>query len=144
MPTKTMGTLKFIHLAMTDLMADYMVIMWFGTILATVMAVHMLITGVDMIVFPDRVTALRMVWAIAGVLSTFFLIVTYCCILEPRDYSYTRKEREEHYGKALAPMLILWPLALPMWACFVVSMIVCGFGWIIYTGYKKLEEKFIL
>ncbi len=144
MSTKPMGRLKFIHLLMTDLMADCMFIMWFGAVLTTVMVVHMLLIGVDMIVFPDKVTALRMVWAIAGVINAIFLIITYCCITEPHDYSYTHAERHEHYGKALAPMVILWPLALPSWACFIVAMIVCGFGWIIYTGYKKLEEKFIL
>lgn len=144
MSKKPMEILKFIHLSMTDLMTDCMFIMWFGAVLTTVMVVHMLLIGVDMIAFPDKVTALRMVWAIAGVINAIFLIITYCCITEPHDYSYTWDERHEHYGKALAPMLILWPLALPSWACFIVAMIVCGFVWIIYTVYKKLEEKFIL
>ena len=144
MSKKSMGILKFIHLSMTDLMTDCMFIMWFGVVLTTVMVVHMRLIGVDMILFPDKVTALRMVWAIAGVINAIFLIITYCCITEPHDYSYTWDERHEHYGKALAPMLILWPLALPSLACFIVAMIVCGFVWIIYTVYKKLEEKFIL
>lgn len=39
--------------------------------------------------------------------------------------------------------LVLWPLALPMWAGFIVAMIVCGIGWLIYAGYKTLENKLL-
>ena len=71
------------------------------------------------------------------------LAASYCYILEPHEQEYTNEERHERYGKALAPMLVLCPLALPMWAGFVVSMIVLVIGFLIYAGYKKLENKFL-
>lgn len=143
MATKTMGTLKFIHLSMTDLMADCMFIMWFGMVLNTILVVYALLTGVDMIVFPRRASTLRILVAVYGGINTIFIIMTYCYILEPHEREYTNAERHERYGKALAPMLVLCPLALPMWAGFVVSMIVFGIGFLIYAGYKKLETKLL-
>lgn len=138
-----MGTLKFIHLSMTDLMADCLFIMWFGMVLDTILVVYALLTGVDMIVFPSRASSLRILFAVYGGLNAIFLIMTYCFILEPHEREYTYAERHEQYGKALKPMLVLWPIALPMWAGFIGSMIVSGFGWLIYTGYKKLETKLL-
>ena len=143
MATKTMGTLKFIHLSMTDLMADCMFIMWFGMVLNTILVVYALLTGVDMMVFPSRASTLRILFAVYGGLNVFFLIMSYCYILEPHEREYTNAERHERYGKALAPMLVLCPLALPMWAAFVVSRIVFGIGFLIYAGYKKLETKLL-
>lgn len=143
MATKTMGTLKFIHLAITDLMADCMFIMWLGMVLNTILLVYALITGVDMIVYPDRASTLRILFAVYGGINAIFLIMTYCFIVEPHEREYTREERHEQYGRALAPILVLWPLALPMWAGFIVAMIVFGIGFLIYTGYKKLENKLL-
>ena len=134
MATKTMGTLKFIHLSMTDLMADCLFIMWFGMVLDNILVVYALLTGVDMIVFPSRASTLRILFAVYGGLNVFFLIMTYCYILEPHEREYTNAERHERYGKALAPMLVLCPLALPMSAGFVVSMIVLVIGFLIYAG----------
>ena len=138
-----MGTLKFIHLAITDLMADCMFIMWLGMVLNTILLVYALITGVDMIVYPDRASTLRILFAVYGGINAIFLIMTYCFIVEPHEREYTREERHEQYGRALAPILVLWPLALPMWAGFIVAMIVFGIGFLIYTGYKKLENKLL-
>lgn len=143
MSTKPMGKVKFIHILLTDLMADYMFIMWFGMVLDTILVVYALLTGVDMIVFPSRASTLRILFAVYGGINAVFLIMTYCFILEPHEREYTREERHDHYGRALAPMLVLWPLALPMWAGFFVSMIVSGIGWLIYTGYKTLENKLL-
>lgn len=128
---------------MTDLMADCLFIMWFGMVLDTILVVYALLTGVDMIVFPSRASSLRILFAVYGGLNAIFLIMTYCFILEPHEREYTYAERHERYGKALAPMLVLCPLALPMWAGFVVSMIVFGIGFLIYAGYKKLETKLL-
>ena len=138
-----MGTLKFIHLAITDLMADYMFIMWFGMVLNNILVVYALLTGVDMIVFPDRASTFRILFAVYVGINAIFLTMAYCFILEPHEREYNHAERHEKYGKALAPMLVLWPLALPMWAGFSVSMIVSGIGWLIYTGYKMLENKLL-
>lgn len=138
-----MGKIKFLHILLTDLMADCMFIMWFGMVLNTILVVYALITGVDMIVFPSRASTLRILFAVYGGLNVFFLIMTYCYILEPHERGYTNAERHERYGKALAPMLVLCPLALPMWAGFVVSMIVFGIGFLIYAGYKTLETKLL-
>lgn len=143
MSTKPMGTLKFIHILLTDMMADCMFVMWFGMVLNTILVVYALLTGVDMIVFPSRASTLRILFAVYGGLNAIFLIMAYCFILEPHEREYTHEERHEQYGKALAPMLVLWPLALPMWAGFIVSMIVSGIGWLIYTGYKTLENKLL-
>ena len=143
MATKTMGTLKFIHLAITDLMADCMFIMWLGMVLNTILLVYALITGVDMIVYPDRASTLRILFAVYGGINAIFLIMTYCFIVEPHEREYTREERHEQYGRALAPILVLWPLALPRWAVFIVAMIVFGIGFLRYTGYKKLENKLL-
>jgi uncharacterized membrane protein len=120
-----------------------MFIMWFGMVLDTILVVYALLTGVDMIVFPSRASTLRILFAVYGGLNAFFLIMTYCYILEPHEREYTNAERHERYGKALAPMLVLLPLALPMWAGFVVSMIVYGIGFLIYAGYKTLETKLL-
>lgn len=143
MSTKPIGRLKFIHILMTDLMADYMSIMWFGIVLDTILVVYALLTGVDMIVFPSRASTLRILFAVYGGLNAIFLIMSYCFILEPHEREYTHAERHEQYGKALKPMLVLWPLALPMWAGFIVSMIVVGIVFLIYTGYKWLETKLL-
>lgn len=143
MSIKPMGKIKFLHILLTDLMADCMFIMCFGMVLNTILVVYALLTGVDMIVFPSRASTLRILFSVYGGLNVFFLIMTYCYILEPHEREYTNAERHERYGKALAPMLVLCPLALPMWAGFVVSMIVFGIGFLIYAGYKKLETKLL-
>ena len=143
MSMKPMGKIKFMHLLLTDLMADYMFVMWFGMVLDTILVVYALLTGADMIVHPDRASTPRILFAVYGGLNVIFLIMTYCFILEPHEREYTHAERHEQYGKALKPMLVLWPLALPMWVGFIVSMIVSGFGWLIYTGYKTLETKLL-
>lgn len=143
MSTKTMGIIKFVHIALTDLMAEYTSIMWLGVVLDNIMVVYALITGVDMIVFPDRASTLRIIFAVYGGINAIFLIMTYCYILEPHERGYTKAERQDRYGRALAPMLVLWPIALPMWAGFSVSMIVVGIVWLIYTGYKTLENKLL-
>lgn len=143
MSTKPMGKIKFMHLLLTDLMADCMFVMWFGIVLDTILVVYALLTGVDMIVFPSRASTLRILFAVYGGLNAIFLIMTYCFILEPHEREYTHAERHEQYGKALKPMLVLWPLALPMWAGFCVSMMVDCIGWLIYTGYKWLETKLL-
>lgn len=143
MSTKPMGTIKFIHIAMTDLMADCMFIMWFGMVLDTILIVYALFTGVEMIVSPDRASTFSILFAVYGGINAIFLVMTYCFIAEPHEDAFSRPERHEQYGKALKPMLVLWPLAMPMWAGFIVSMIVCVIGWIIYTGYKMLENKLL-
>lgn len=143
MSTKPMGKLKFLHILLTDLMADCMFIMWLGMVLDTILVVYALLTGVDMIVFPSRSSTLRILFAVYGGINGIFLIMTYCFILEPHEREYTHAERHEQYGKALKPMLVLWPLTLLMWAGFIVSMIASGFGWLIYTGYKTLESKLL-
>lgn len=143
MSKKPMGRIKFLHILLTDLMADCMFVMWFGMVLDTILVVYALLTGVDMIVFPSRASALRILFAVYGGLNAIFLIMTYCFILEPHEREYTYAERHEQYGKALKPMLVLWPIALPMWAGFIGSMIVSGFGWLIYTGYKTLDTKLL-
>ncbi len=143
MSPNPMGKIKFMHILLTDMMADYMFVMWFGMVLDTILVVYALLTGVDMIVHPDRASTLRILFAVYGGLNVIFLIMTYCFILEPHEREFTKAERHDHYGKALKPMLVLWPLALPMWAGFIGSMIVSGFGWLIYTGYKTLETKLL-
>lgn len=143
MSIKPMGKIKFMHLLLTDLMADCMFIMWFGMVLDNILVVYALLTGVDMIVFPDRASTLRILFAVYGGINAIFLIMSYCFIVEPHEREYTREERHEQYGRALAPMLILWPIALPMWVGFIVAMIVFGIGWLIYTGYKMLENKLL-
>ena len=54
-----MGKIKFLHILLTDLMADCMFIMCFGMVLNTILVVYALLTGVDMIVFPSRASTLR-------------------------------------------------------------------------------------
>lgn len=59
MSIKPMGKIKFLHILLTDLMTDCMFIMWFGMVLDNILVVYALITGVDMIVYPDRASTLR-------------------------------------------------------------------------------------
>lgn len=143
MSMKPMGKIKFLHILLTDLMADCMFIMWFGMVLDTILVVYALLTGVDMIVFPDRASTPRIIFAVYGGINAIFLTIAYCFIMEPHEREYTREERHEQYGRALAPILLLWPLTFPMWAGFIVAMIVCGIGWLIYAGYKRLENKLL-
>ena len=95
MSPKTMGIIKFVHRTLTDLMADCMFIMWLGMVFNTILVVYALLTGVDMIVFPDRASTLRIVFAVYVGLNAIFLIMTYCYILEPHEREFTNAERHE-------------------------------------------------
>lgn len=118
MSTKPMGRLKFIHILMTDLMADCMFIMWFGMVLDTILVVYALLTGVDMIVFPSRASTLRILFAVYGGLNAFFLIMTYCYILEPHEREYTNAKRFKRMNHTLE----LATIALAVILAFVWCM----------------------
>ena len=131
---------KVIHSELTDCLAEFPAMMWVALFLDCLLVLYMLLLGIDGILFPSRMTTLRMVMGGYGVVNAiFFLIAGYITcddfILEQED------DRLERYGKVIAPMLVLFPLLAPMWAGFIVTLILAFICGGIYYGYKKLEDK---
>ena len=140
---KVTKLIKLVHSELSDCLAECPGMMWFSLFLDGLLIFYMLLLGVDGIVFPSRMTALRMVIGGYGVVNAiFFLIAGYItCSDFNLEHEPTRDDRLERYGNIIAPMLVLFPLLAPMWAGFIVTLIlalICG-G--IYYGYKKLEDK---
>lgn len=77
-----------------------------------------------------------------GAINSIFYIVAALYMVgdDPLEYEPTTEERRERYGKVIAPMLILFPILLPMWVGFVISHAVAFIGSFIYEMYKKLEK----
>ena len=135
--------LKVIHEKLAELLAEFPVMMWVALFLDCLLILYMLLLGVDGIVFPSRMTTLRMVIGGYGVVNAiFFLIAGYDVIGEASpERESCPEDRLERYGNIIAPMLVLFPLLAPMWAGFVMTLILAFIGNVFYKGYKKLEVK---
>ena len=147
---KLRSILKVVHSELSDCLAEFPAMMWVALFLDCLLILYMLLLGIDGIVFPSRMTTLRMVIGGYGVVNAiFFLIAGYITCSDfslehepPRDDRLeTRDDRLERYGKVIAPMLVLFPLLAPMWAGFIVTLILALICGVIYWGYKKLEDK---
>jgi hypothetical protein len=117
--------------------------MWIALFLDCLLVLYMLLLGIDGILFPSRMTTLRMVIGGYGVVNAiFFLIAAYItCSDFNLEHEPPRDDHLERYGNIIAPMLVLFPLLAPMWAGFIVTLILAFICGGIYYGYKKLEDK---
>ena len=140
---KRRSILKVIHEKLAELLAEFPVMMWVALFLDCLLILYMLLLGVDGIVFPSRMTTLRMVIGVYGVVNAiFFLIAGYDVIGEASpERESCPEDRLERYGNIIAPMLVLFPILAPMWVGFIVTLILTFIGNVFYKGYKKLEVK---
>lgn len=53
----------------------------------------------------------------------------------------TRILGDDGFKKFVATVLVLFPLLAPMWAGFIITLILALICGVIYWGYKKLEDK---
>ena len=143
-PKKPTNPLKRLHSGLTGLTAEYPGIMWATLVLDTIVIVLMIIYGVDALVFKSKMCAFRMVTLGYGIINAIFYVVSFLCNgCEPEERDYTAGERMEYYGKTLAPMIVLFPILLPMWTGLIVSMLVAGIGSLVYSAYKRLEARIL-
>ena len=136
--------LKHLHSGLTELTAVCPGIMWATMIIDAIGIVLMIIAGVDALVTKSNMCAFRMVVFGYGIINAIFYIVSLLAnVSEPEEREYTTEERMEHYGKVLAPMIVLFPILLPMWTGLIVSMLVAFLGSLVYSAYKRLESRIL-
>ncbi len=140
---KVTKLIKLVHSELSECLAEFPAMMWVALFLDALLILYMVLLAVDGIVFPSRMTTLRMVMGGYGVVNAIFLGISgyFTCDDFSLDRDPPREDRLTRYEKVIAPMLVLFPLLAPMWAGFIVSLIlalICG-G--IYWGYKKLEDR---
>lgn len=142
---KVTKLLKLVHLELSNCFAEFPAMMWVALFLDCLLVLYMLLLGIDGILFPSRMTTLRMVIGGYGVVNAiFFLIAGYGVIGEASpERESCPEDCLERYKNVIAPMLVLFPLLAPMWAGFIVTLILTLFCGVIYWGYKKLEDKVI-
>jgi hypothetical protein len=140
---KVSKLIKLVHSELSDCLAEFPAMMWVALFLDALLILYMLLLGIDGILFPSRMTTLRMVVGGYGVVNAiFFLIAAYItCSDFSLEHEPPRDDRLERYGNIIAPMLVLFPLLAPMWAGFIVTLILAFICGGIYYGYKKLEDK---
>jgi hypothetical protein len=134
---------QVIHSELSDCLAEFPAMMWIALFLDCLLVLYMLLLGIDGILFPSRMTTLRMVIGGYGVVNAiFFLIAAYItCSDFNLEHEPPRDDRLERYGNIIAPMLVLFPLLAPMWAGFIVTLILAFICGVIYWVYKKLEDR---
>jgi len=140
---KVTKLLKLVHSELSELLAEFPAIMWVALFLDCLLILYMLLLGVDGILFPSRMTTFRMVIGGYGVVNAIFCLIAgyITCNDFNLEHEPPREDRLERYEKVIAPMLVLFPLLAPMWAGFIVTLILALFCGVIYWGYKKLEDK---
>ena len=140
---KVTKLIKLVHSELSDLLAEFPAIMWVALFLDCLLILYMVLLAVDGIVFPSRMTTLRMVMGGYGVVNAIFLAISgyFTCDDFSLDRDPPREDRLTRYEKVIAPMLVLFPLLAPMWAGFIVALILAFICGCIYWGYKKLEDK---
>ena len=143
-PDKQKSTLKHLHSGLTELTAVCPGIMWATMIIDAFGIVLMIIAGMDALAVKSNMSAFRMVVFGYGIINAIFYIVSLLAnVCEPQECEYTAEERMEHYGKVLAPMIVLFPILLPMWTGLIVSMLVAFIGSLVYSAYKRLESRIL-
>lgn len=140
---KVTKLIKLVHSELSDCLAEFPAMMWVALFLDAFLILYMLLLGIDGILFPSRMTTLRMVIGGYGVVNAIFLLIAgyITCNDFNLEHEPPRDDRLERYEKVIAPMLVLFPLLAPMWAGFIVTLILALFCGVIYWGYKKLEDK---
>lgn len=138
---KPTNPLKCLHSGLSSLTAEYPGIMWATMVLDAIVIVLMILVGVDALVIPSKMGTFRMAVFGCGIINAIFYTVSVLTnVCEPPECEYTTQERMEHYGKVLAPMILLFPFLLPMWTGLIVSMLVAFIGLFAYSAYKRLES----
>lgn len=135
--------LKHLHSGLTELTAVCPGIMWATMIIDAIGIGLMILAGVDALVIKSNMSVFRMVVFGYGIINAIFYTVSVLTnVCEPPEWEceYTTEKRMEHYGKVLAPMIVLFPILLPMWTGLIVSMLVAFLGSLVYSAYKRLES----
>ena len=70
---KVTKLLKLVHLELSNCFAEFPAMMWVALFLDCLLVLYMLLLGIDGILFPSRMTTLRMVIGGYGVVNTIFL-----------------------------------------------------------------------
>ena len=145
-PKKPTSPLKRLHSGLTELTAEYPGIMWGTMVLDTIVIFVLILLGLDALGARWHIDsgAFRMVALGYGIINAIFYVVSFLFnVCEPEERDYTAGERMEYYGKALAPMIVLFPILLPMWTGLIVSMLVACIGSLAYSAYKRLEARIL-
>ena len=75
---KVTKLIKLVHSELSDCLAEFPAMMWVALFLDALLILYMLLLGIDGILFPSRMTTLRMVIGGYGVVNAiFFLIAAY-------------------------------------------------------------------
>ena len=75
---KVSKLIKLVHSELSDCLAEFPAMMWIALFLDCLLVLYMLLLGIDSILFPSRMTTLRMVIGGYGVVNAiFFLIAAY-------------------------------------------------------------------
>ena len=72
---KVTKLLKLVHLELSNCFAEFPAMMWVALFLDCLLVLYMLLLGIDGILFPSRMTTLRMVIGGYGVVNTIFLLI---------------------------------------------------------------------
>jgi hypothetical protein len=137
-----MKLIKTLHEALTDLTAEYPGIMWSTMIIDGIVLLYLDLMGINALGFEHYTIVSHTVMGVYGAINSIFYIVAVLYMVgdDPLEYEPTTEERRERYGKVIAPMLILFPILIPMWVGFLISHAVAFIGSFIYEIYKKLEN----
>ena len=135
--------LKFLHEELTGLLAEFPGVLWFGMFVDVFVLLALVFGALDCTGNLDKDSPIRMVMLIHGIVNSLFYIIAGLVIVgdDPLDHESTTEERRKRYSKITAPMLILFPLLMPMWSGIIVSIIIFSIGAGIYSLYKRLEDK---
>jgi len=141
---KSGNLLKRIHERVTGFMASNPIAMWLGSLLLyAAVTFYLVIQGVDALIFPSRMDAGRIFMLCYGIINAIFYVFVMTMVCEPSEREYSYAERVERYGKVIAPMIVLFPLLLPLWACMLIATLVyCTVG-LAVSAYERLETKML-
>lgn len=137
-----MKLIKLLHSTLSDLTAEYPGIMWSTMVIDAIVLLYLDLMGLNALGFEHYTIVSHTVMGVYGAINSIFFIVAVLYMVgdDPLEYEPTTEERRERYGKVIAPMLILFPLLLPMWVGFAISHAVAFIGSFVYGIYKKLEN----
>ena len=122
--------------------AEYRGIMLGTMVIDAIVMLYLDLMGINAIGYEHYTIVSHTVMGVYGAINSIFYIIAALHMVgnDPLEYEPTTEERRERYGKVIAPMLILFPILLPMWVGFIISHIVAFIGSLIYELYKKLEN----
>jgi hypothetical protein len=125
-------------------MASNPIAMWLGSlVLYAIVTFYIVIQGVDALVFPSRMNATRIFLLCYGIINAIFYFFAMVMVCEPPEYDYSYAERVERYRKVIAPMIVLFPLLLPLWGCMLITTLAYRTVELTVSVYKRLETKML-